>query len=66
MPTIAFPPNPTNGQVHTHAGKTWAFNGIGWVAQSGISADAIEDAIGYKPADSEEVRKLKVHLMLGL
>lgn len=30
--TIAFPQNPTTGQVYSFAGKSWRFDGIGWKA----------------------------------
>jgi len=31
MPAIDFPSGATSGQLHTDAGKTWVFNGSGWV-----------------------------------
>ena len=31
MPAIDFPSGATSGQLHTDAGKTWTYNGSGWV-----------------------------------
>lgn len=31
MAAVNFPNNPTAGQSHTDGGRTWTFNGVGWV-----------------------------------
>lgn len=39
MSIINWPSNPTLGQLFSHQGRAWAYNGRGWEALSGPSID---------------------------
>jgi hypothetical protein len=40
---IPFPQNPTVGQLFTHDGRTWRWNGAGWVAQGAPGGGGLDE-----------------------
>lgn len=37
---INFPSTSDFGTTHTHNGKTWVYDGIGWISQSNVSGSS--------------------------
>lgn len=58
MSNIDFPSSPTTNQTYTFNSKTWVYNGTGWVLQSALPSDIVEqaqDAVGGILTDSASI-----------